>query len=77
MVEQAKLVWKEATKRAGKFFWKRLREPSSWRGFVLLATVGLGWDSIAQPSKTEAIVFFGLFLVGLIGAITPDTSDDE
>lgn len=47
----------------------RAREPSTWRGLVLLATaVGV---QIA-PDVQEAIVAAGLAVAGLVGALTAD-----
>ncbi len=47
----------------------RLREPSTWRGIVWLLTVA-GWS--LRPEQAEAIVTFGITLVGLIGVFLPD-----
>lgn len=47
----------------------RLREPSTWRGLVLLATAIGAHLSDAQ---VDAVVEFGLGLAGLIGAVLPD-----
>lgn len=45
------------------------REPSTWRGIVLIATAcGL----VLSPDQKEAIVAAGLFVAGLIGAAVPD-----
>ena len=45
------------------------REPSTWRGIVLIATA-LGAE--LSPDQQEAIVAGGLLLAGLIGAALPD-----
>jgi hypothetical protein len=45
------------------------REPSTWRGLVLIATA-LG--AVLSPDQQEAIVSGGLLLAGLIGAALPD-----
>ncbi|WP_198013967.1 hypothetical protein [Desulforegula conservatrix] len=42
----------------------RLKEPSTWRGLVLIATA-LG--AKISPDQTEAIVLAGIGIVGLIG----------
>ena len=47
----------------------RLREPSTWRGIIWLLTVA-GWS--LRPDQAEAIVTFGVTLVGLIGVFLPD-----
>ena len=47
----------------------RLREPSSWRGLVWLATVaGLS----LRPDQAEAIVTAGMALAGLLGVFLRD-----
>ena len=47
----------------------RLREPSTWRGLVWLATVaGLS----IRPDQAEAIVVAGMTLAGLLGVFLPD-----
>lgn len=47
----------------------RLKEPSTWRGIILLLTVcGLK----LQPEQQEAIIAAGLAVVGLIGVLTRD-----
>ena len=47
----------------------RLREPSTWRGIVLLATA-LGVP--LHPELQEAIIATGLATAGLIGVVTQD-----
>jgi len=47
----------------------RLREPSTWRGLVLLLT-GLGVS--LSPEQQASIAAAGLALAGLLGAATPD-----
>lgn len=50
---------------------KRLREPSTWRGLVWLATVtGLS----LRPDQAEAIVAAGMALAGLLGVFLSDES---
>ena len=47
----------------------RLREPSTWRGLVWLATVaGLS----LRPDQAEAIVTVGIALAGLLGVFLSD-----
>lgn len=43
----------------------RLKEPSTWRGIVLVATA-LG--ATLTPEQAEAIVVAGIGITGLIGA---------
>lgn len=48
---------------------RRLREPSTWRGLVWLATVaGLS----LRPDQAEAIVAAGMALAGLLGVFLSD-----
>lgn len=50
-----------------KYLLERAKEPSSWRGVVLLATAtGVN----IAPELMNAIVTFGLGTAGLLGAIT-------
>lgn len=51
------------------FFISRLREPSTWRGFILLATA-LGVS--ISPELSEAIVALGLAFAGGVAVVTPD-----
>ncbi|MBF0284802.1 MAG: hypothetical protein HQL51_10135 [Magnetococcales bacterium] len=48
---------------------ERLREPSTWRGLVLLIT-GLGVQ--ISPETSDHLVTTGLAMAGLMGAVTPD-----
>lgn len=48
----------------------RAKEPSTWRGLVLLLTA-LGVPM--APAMTDAIVSAGLGLAGLIGVLTADS----
>jgi hypothetical protein len=51
------------------WFLRRLREPSTWRGLVWLATVaGLS----LRPDQAEAIVTAGMALAGLLGVFLAD-----
>lgn len=52
----------------------RCREPSTWRGVVLVATA-LG--ASLSPEATEAIVTVGIGLAGVIGAAVPDKKDQS
>ena len=47
----------------------RLREPSTWRGIILLAAA-LGLS--IRPDLAEAIVALGLALAGGVAVATPD-----
>lgn len=52
----------------------RLREPSTWRGIVWLATVaGLS----LRPDQAEAIVTAGMALAGLLGVFLSDERPDS
>lgn len=47
----------------------RVKEPSTWRGFILLLTA-LGVP--LAPQLAEAIVTAGLGVAGLVGVVAPD-----
>jgi len=47
----------------------RAKEPSTWRGLILLLTAA---GVPIAPQMTEAIISVGLAVVGLIGVATPD-----
>lgn len=53
----------------GAFILNRLREPSTWRGLLTLATV-LG--VALTPDQAESIALAGAALVGAVGAFMPD-----
>lgn len=48
----------------------RLQESSTWRGLILIATAGFGWQ--VPPERAEAIVLGGLMLAGLVAVAFPD-----
>ena len=48
---------------------ERAKEPSSWRGAVLLATAA-GFN--IAPELGNAIITFGIGLAGLLGVVTAD-----
>lgn len=52
------------------FILARLKEASTWRGFILIATA-LGMN--LAPAMQEAIVTAGIGLAGVAGAVLPDT----
>ena len=48
---------------------ERMKEPSTWRGIILLLTaVGVP----VAPALADSIISAGLAIAGLIGAVTPD-----
>ena len=48
---------------------ERMREPSTWRGIIMLLTaIGVP----VAPAMADAIVSVGLAVAGLIGVATPD-----
>ena len=52
-----------------KYFYDRLREPSTWRGVIMLVTaIGIP----IAPDQAESIVAIGLAVSGAIGAFVPD-----
>jgi len=52
-----------------KFFLARLKEPSTWRGIVMLLT---GFGVAFTPDQANAVVAVGVAIVGLIGVFTAD-----
>ena len=52
-----------------KFFLDRFKEPSTWRGLVMLAT---GFGVALTPEQADAVVGVGIAVVGLIGVLTAD-----
>lgn len=51
------------------FLINRLKEPSSWRGLILIATA-FGID--LNPEQAYAIASLGMALAGGVGIIAPD-----
>ena len=47
----------------------RAREPSTWRGIILVLTAA---GVPIAPAMAESIISVGLAIAGLIGAVTPD-----
>ena len=48
---------------------ERMREPSTWRGLIMLLTaIGVP----VAPAMADAIISVGLAVAGLIGVATPD-----
>lgn len=55
------------------FILERGKEASTWRGLVALATaVGIS----VSPALTEALVAFGLALIGILGVLTKDKTNE-
>ena len=51
------------------FILARAKEPSTWRGFILMMTaVGIP----IAPALADAIISTGLALAGLVGVVTAD-----
>jgi hypothetical protein len=48
---------------------ERLKEPSTWRGLILIATA---FGVPIAPQMGEAIITIGLALAGGVGVITSD-----
>ena len=48
---------------------ERMKEPSTWRGIILLLTAA---GVPIAPELQTVIISAGLGLAGLVGAITPD-----
>ena len=52
-----------------KYFLDRAKEPSTWRGLIMLLTaIGIP----IAPDMANAIITAGLALAGVIGVATPD-----
>ena len=52
-----------------KWILNRLKEPSTWRGLIAIATA---CGVQLAPDQINAIVAVGLALIGLVGTFTPD-----
>lgn len=52
----------------------RLREPSTWRGLILIATAA---GATVTPQMAEAIVTAGIGLAGLVGVVTSDKKPES
>ena len=57
------------TGEAKQYLLDRAKEPSTWRGLVLILTA---FGTALSPDQKEAIVAGGLGLAGLLGALTKD-----
>lgn len=55
--------------QAAEYAIKRLKEPSTWRGLILLATSA---GIVISEEMSGQIVAFGLGLAGLVGALFSD-----
>lgn len=53
----------------GSYLLARLKEPSTWRGFILVAT---SFGMLLDPMQSYALVSLGLALAGSAAVITPD-----
>lgn len=51
------------------FFLNRLKEPSTWRGLILVAT---SFGMTLSPDQSYAIASLGLALAGGVGAFSAD-----
>ena len=54
------------------YFLARLREPSTWRGLVLLAT---SFGMTLKPEQSYAIMTLGMALAGATGVVTKDAQN--
>lgn len=52
-----------------EYLLERLKEPSTWRGIILLLTAA---GVPIAPAMAESIITVGLAIAGLIGVATPD-----
>jgi len=56
-------------KAAKEYALARLQEPSTWRGITLIVTAA---GAHMNPDQKEAIIYAGLTVAGLMGAISKD-----
>lgn len=52
-----------------QYLLERLKEPTTWRGLVLIATA---FGATISEDQKEAIIAAGLALSGLVGVFAPD-----
>ena len=52
-----------------RYLLDRLSEPSTWRGFIMLAT---GFGVAMSPETIEQVVVAGTAMTGLIGMFSTD-----
>ena len=53
---------------------ERLREPSTWRGIVMLLT---SFGLVLNPEQQNAIIAAGTALAGVIGVFAPEKRNDQ
>ena len=56
-------------KAAAQYFFARLKEPSTWRGIIMVATA---YGAMLSPAQATAIITLGLALAGGQAVVTPD-----
>jgi len=56
-------------KRLFAYLHERLKEASTWRGIMLVATAA---GAKISPEMSEAIITLGVALTGIIGIVTSD-----
>lgn len=57
-----------------EYILQRLKEPSTWRGIILILTsAGVG----IEPAMADAIISAGIGLAGVIGVVTADKKPDN
>ena len=61
----------EKAKAVGKYILARAKEPSTWRGIAMIATV-----CGAPAGAIDQFVQIGLFVVGLLGTL-PDSKQEK
>lgn len=59
---------------AFRYILNRLKERSTWMGLIGLATA---FGLTLSPEQTEAIIAFGISLVGLIAIFTKDADSPD
>jgi hypothetical protein len=53
---------------------QRAKEPSTWRGIVLLAS---SFGVYVEPALADAIIAAGVGLAGILGIVTADKKPDN
>lgn len=53
-----------------QYFVDRLKEPSTWRGIIMVATA---YGAVLSPPQATAIITLGLALAGGQAMVTPDS----
>ena len=58
-----------------RFMLRRLKEPSTWAGIVTVVTAMAGWN--IEPDQREAVIAFGVSLVGVLLAFVRESGETD